>query len=63
VRGHYAGARQVLSDLATLGINYDDVVQVLEDHGLAAFDAGWQELGDQLAAQLKGPATREESGE
>jgi transaldolase len=59
VRGHYAGARQVLSDLATLGINYDDVMQVLEDHGLAAFDASWQELG----AQLKGPATREGSGE
>jgi hypothetical protein len=38
-------------------------MQVLEDHGLAALDASWQELGDQLAAQLKGPATREESGE
>jgi transaldolase len=63
VRGHYADAGQVLTDLATLGINYDDVTQVLEDHGLAAFDASWQELGDQLATRLKGPATREESGE
>jgi transaldolase len=52
VRGHYANAWQVLSDLATLGINYDDVMQVLEDRGLAAFDASWQELGDQLATQL-----------
>jgi transaldolase len=52
VRGHYADAGQVLTDLATLDINYDDVTQVLEDHGLAAFDASWQELGDQLATQL-----------
>jgi len=61
VRGYYADAGQVLSDLAALGIDYDDVTQVLEDHGLAAFDASWQELGAQLAAQLKGPATREVS--
>jgi hypothetical protein len=40
-----------------------DVMQVLEDHGLAAFDASWQEPGDQLAAQLKGPPTREASRE
>jgi hypothetical protein len=34
-------------------------LQVLEDNGLAAFDAGWQELGDQLVAQLKGPTWEE----
>jgi transaldolase len=38
--------RQVLSDLAALGVDYDDVTQTLEDNGLAAFDASWLELGD-----------------
>ena len=65
VRGHYAEARQVLSDLAALGVDYGDVTSVLEDHGLAAFDASWQELGEQLAVALRRPAgrpDREESG-
>jgi transaldolase len=56
VRGHYADARQVLSDLEALGIDYGDVTATLESNGLAAFDASWQELGDQLAAQLGHPA-------
>jgi transaldolase len=65
VRGHYTDARQVLSDLAALGVDYRDVTSVLENNGLAAFDASWQELGDQLAVTLRRPAgrpTREESG-
>jgi transaldolase len=56
VRGHYADARQVLSDLEALGIDYGDVTATLESNGLAAFDASWQELGDQLAAKLGHPA-------
>ena len=55
VRGHYADARQVLSHLEALGIDYGDVTATLESNGLAAFDASWQELGDQLAAQLGHP--------
>ena len=31
IRPHYADAKQVLDDLAAIGIDYDDVVQVLED--------------------------------
>jgi len=65
VRGHYADARQVLSDLQALGVDYRDVTSVLENNGLAAFDASWQELGDQLAVALRRPAgrsAREESG-
>ncbi len=54
VRGHYADARQVLSQLRAVGVDYDDVTSVLEDRGLVTFDASWQELGDQLAAQLRG---------
>ncbi|HEY7144237.1 MAG TPA: transaldolase [Streptosporangiaceae bacterium] len=52
VRGHYEDSRQVLDQLRKLGIDYHDVVQVLEDQGLATFDGAWAKLGEQLAATL-----------
>ncbi|MGP3925931.1 transaldolase [Streptomyces sp. 8N616] len=52
VRGHYAEAQQVLNRLQALGIDYDDVVQKLEDDGVAAFDASWDQLREQLSATL-----------
>jgi len=61
VRGHYAGAWQVLSELQALGVDYDDGTSVLQDNGLSVFDASWQDLGDQLAAQLRKRSTREEN--
>jgi transaldolase len=60
VRDHYQDARQVLSQLQALGVDYHDVTASLEDNGLAMFDASWRDLGDQLAARLRRPA-REES--
>jgi transaldolase len=56
VRGRYDEARKVLEDLAELGILYDDVVQVLEDEGVAKFEASWTELYDTVTAALKGAA-------
>ena len=53
--GAYAEARQVLSQLATLGIDYDEVTARLEEHGLETFDASWRELSDQLATALRCP--------
>jgi len=53
VRGRYQDARQVLSQLAAVGVDYDDVTAALEQRGLESFDASWRELGDQLAAQLR----------
>jgi transaldolase len=44
VHGTYGESRQVFDDLAELGISYDDVVQVLEDEGVAKFAASWNEL-------------------
>ena len=40
-----------------------DVTEGLESNGLAAFDASWRELGDQIAAQLRRPSedSRKES--
>lgn len=52
VRGEYDDAHQVLDGLAELGIDYDDVVQKLEDEGLTAFDDSWRRLGDQLATRM-----------
>jgi transaldolase len=52
IRGSYPAAREVLDDLAALGVDYDDVVQTLEDDGLASFDASWNQLGQQLARTL-----------
>ena len=54
VRGRYDEARKVLEDLAELGILYDDVVQVLEDEGVAKFEASWTELYDSVTTALKG---------
>jgi transaldolase len=56
VRGDYAADRKVIDDLERLGISYDEVVQVLEDEGVAKFDASWSELQDTVTAALKGAA-------
>jgi transaldolase len=48
VHGTYDASRQVFTDLGNLGIGYDDVVQVLEDDGVAKFEASWNELLDTI---------------
>ncbi len=53
IRGHYDDAQRVLDRLQEIGVDYDDVVQTLEDNGVAAFDASWDRLGDQLAHTLR----------
>jgi transaldolase len=55
VRAHEQDARQVLRQLAAVGVDYDDVTAVLEQRGLDLFDASWRELGDQLGARLRHP--------
>ena len=52
--------RQVLSQLGPRR-RLRRRTSVLESNGLAASDAGWQELGDQLATQLSGRTARKES--
>src|SRR5882757_9726253 len=55
VRGHYQDARQVLSELAAAGVDYDDVTAGLEQRALELFDASWRDLSDQLATKLRSP--------
>ncbi|RAG83350.1 transaldolase [Streptacidiphilus pinicola] len=52
LRGGYRKAHRVLKDLAELGIDYADVVQRLEDAGVAAFEGSWNDLGEKLATRL-----------
>jgi transaldolase len=52
LRDGYAEAREVLAALDGLGIDYRQVVQQLEDDGVAAFKDSWDRLAAQLASRL-----------
>jgi transaldolase len=52
VTGAYADARQVLDDLAAVGVDYDDVVETLEREGVEKFSASWGELLDGITRSL-----------
>jgi transaldolase len=60
--GGYAEARQVFDELERLGIGYDDVVTVLEEEGVAKFEASWKELREtiqkEMASTGSGPRAR-----
>jgi transaldolase len=52
VHGTYEASRQVFADLAALGIEYDDVVNVLEVEGVQKFAASWNELLDTIKTKM-----------
>jgi transaldolase len=56
IRPFYADAHQVLHDIAAVGVDYDDVVDLLEVEGITKFEASWAavtaELSDRLLATL-----------
>ena len=56
VTGHYGDAQQVLDDLSGLGIEYDDVVELLEVEGVQKFDDSWTQLRESLQGQLNAAA-------
>jgi transaldolase len=53
IRRAYAEARGVLDGLAAVGIDYDEVVQALEQDGVTRFQASWTELLDTVAAAME----------
>ncbi|MEU3608388.1 transaldolase [Streptomyces sp. NPDC035033] len=53
VRGTYDSSREVLEAVGKLGIDYDDVVQLLEDEGVEKFEAAWNDLLGSTEAELK----------
>ncbi|GAB3212054.1 transaldolase [Marinactinospora thermotolerans DSM 45154] len=53
VRGTYEQARADLAALAEVGVDYDDVVAVLEREGVSKFEKSWEGLLDGVSQQLK----------
>ena len=58
IRGTYEQSRQVFTDLASLGISYDEVVAVLEEEGVEKFDASWRAMRETLASQMASTGPR-----
>ncbi len=48
VHAHYQEAQQVLDALQSLGIDYDDSMQSLEDDAVTIFEASWAQLREHL---------------
>jgi transaldolase len=53
VTAGYAEAQQVIDDLESLGISYDDVIEVLEREGVEKFETSWKELIEQVHTELE----------
>jgi len=68
VRAYYDHARATFGQLAGVGIDLADVVAVLEDEGVAKFEAAWVDLLHSLAgalaaaAQASGPGSAGSAG-
>ncbi len=52
VRPHYADAHEVMASLAAVGIDYDDVIDVLIAEGVEKFVSAWRQLVDATAVSL-----------
>ncbi|MFF2626579.1 transaldolase [Kitasatospora sp. CB02891] len=50
---HYADAKAVLDAVTAAGVDYDDVVRVLEEEGVQKFEVSWNELLDTVTAALR----------
>ena len=59
VTNAYADAQQVLDDLEKAGIDYDEVVELLEVEGLQKFEDSWNELIESVTVQLDKAGSRE----
>lgn len=54
ITGYRDRARRVLDLVAEAGVDYDDVVRVLEEDGLRRFASSWSDLLDDVAGRLRG---------
>ncbi|MGN6606613.1 MAG: transaldolase [Jatrophihabitans sp.] len=52
IKGAYDEARKVIDDLNALGIEYDDVIHVLEQEGVQKFEDAYQQLAEGVRGQL-----------
>ena len=53
VTAKYDDAERVMADLAAVGIDYDDVIAVLEQEGVEKFVKSWNELLDTVSEQME----------
>jgi transaldolase len=60
VTTHYDEARQVMADLEKLGIDYDDVIETLENEGVDKFVKSWNDLAETVRGQLDGARQKTE---
>jgi transaldolase len=58
IHGTYDESRRVFEQLESLGISYDDVVQVLEDQGVEKFEASWNELLGTIKTEMAASKSR-----
>ena len=56
VRPNYDDARAHLAALKEAGVDYDDVVRLLEDEGVEKFETSWNELLDTIKRELEDKA-------
>ncbi|RZI93437.1 MAG: transaldolase, partial [Microbacterium sp.] len=56
VTGAYAGAHDVFDRLAAVGVDLDDVTQLLEDEGVEKFIVSWHDLQATVTKALAGSA-------
>ena len=52
VTGNYDDAHKFMADLKNVGVDYDDVVQVLEVEGVQKFEDAWAQLLEGVQKQL-----------
>lgn len=52
----YAAAHKLFDELKEAGVDYDDVVKVLEDEGVEKFEVSWNQLLDTLKRELEAKA-------
>ncbi|MCO5973680.1 transaldolase [Actinoallomurus soli] len=56
IRPFYEDARAHMAALKEAGVDYDDVVRVLEEEGVEKFEASWTELLDTIKGELRDKA-------
>ncbi len=56
IKSRYDEARRDMAALKEAGIDYDDVVRVLEEEGVEKFEASWTELLDTIKSELEDKA-------
>ena len=53
IRPFYPDAHQVFRDIAAVGVDYDDVVDLLENEGLTKFEKSWATVTNELSDRLR----------